>query len=53
MVATCRWACEVTEILKEAVKEPLLCEDQSDLTSPTSNHIPDIDIAVSVAYDTS
>ena len=38
MVAT--WACEVTEIShKEAVKKPLLCEDYSDLTSPTSNHI--------------
>ena len=50
MVAT--WACEVTEIShKEAVKKPLLCEDYSDLTSPTSNHIQDIGIAVSVAYD--
>ena len=39
---------------KEAVKKPLLFEDYSDITSPTlaSKHIPDIDIAVSVAYDT-
>ena len=37
---------------KEAVKRPLLFEDYSDLTSPTSNHIPDIDITVSVEYDT-
>ena len=37
---------------KEALKKPLLCEDWSDLTSPTSNHIPDIDITVSVVYGT-
>ena len=37
---------------KEAVKKPLLCEDYSDLTSPTSNKIPDIHIAVSVVYVT-
>ena len=37
---------------KEAVKKPLFCEDYSDLTSPTSNQIPDIHIAVSVVYDT-
>ena len=36
---------------KEALKKPLLCEDCSYLTSLTSNHIPDIDIAVSVVYD--
>ena len=36
------WACEVTEILKEALRKPLLCEDHSDITSPTSNHMPDI-----------
>ena len=36
---------------KEAVKKPLLCKDYTDLTSPTSNQIPDIDIAVSVVYD--
>ena len=34
---------------KEAVKMPLLCEDWSDITSPTSNHISDIDIAVPIA----
>ena len=37
---------------KEALKKPLLCEDYSDLTSPTSNKIPDIHITVSVVYDT-
>ena len=37
---------------KEAVKKSLLYEDNSDLTSPTSNHTPDIDIPVSVAYYT-
>ena len=36
---------------KEAMKKPLLYEDYSDLTSPTNNQIPDIDIAVSVVYD--
>ena len=38
---------------KEArsLRMPLLFEDYSDLTSPTSKHIPDIDIAVSVVYD--
>ena len=48
MVAS--WVCEVTEIL--TLKMLLLCEDYSDVTSPTSNQIPDIDIALSVAYDT-
>ena len=37
---------------KEALKKPLLCEECSNLTSPTSNQIPDIHIAVSVVYDT-
>ena len=37
---------------KEALKKPLLFDDYSALTSPTSNQIPDIDIAVSIAYDT-
>ena len=37
---------------KEALRKFLLCEDYSDLTSPTSNQIPDIHIAVSVVYDT-
>ena len=32
---------------KEALKKPLLYEDYSDLTSPTSNQIPEIDIAIS------
>ena len=37
---------------KEALKKLLLCEDYNDLTSPTSNQIPDIHIAVSVVYET-
>ena len=37
---------------KEALKKPLLCEDKSDLTLPTSNHILDRDIVVSLVYDT-
>ena len=43
-------ACEVTGILTQ--RSTLLCEDWSDLTSPTSNHIQDIVITISVAYDT-
>ena len=43
------WACEVTEILTQgSIEEDFLCEDYSDLTSPTSNKIPDIHMAVSV-----
>ena len=37
---------------KEALKKPLLCEDYSDLTSPTNNQIPDIYMAFPVVYDT-
>ena len=37
---------------KEALRKPLLCEDYSDLTRPTSNQISDIHIAVSFVYDT-
>ena len=37
---------------KEALTMSLLCEDYNDLTSPTSNQIPDIHIAVSIVYDT-
>ena len=37
---------------KVALKKPLLCEDYSDLTRPTSNHTPDIYITVSDVYDT-
>ena len=39
---------------KEALKKSLLYEHYSDLTNPTSNYIPDKDIAVSVVrvYDT-
>ena len=37
---------------KEALRKLLLCEDYNDLTSPTSNQIPDIHIAISVDYDT-
>ena len=38
---------------KEAVEKPLLCEVYSDLVRPTSNHISDIYIYVSVVYGTS
>ena len=37
---------------KEALLKLLLCEDYNDLTSPTSNQITDIYIAVSVKYGT-
>ena len=37
------WACEVTEILTQRSSDP---------TNPTSNQLPDRDIAVSVVYDT-
>ena len=39
---------------KEALRKLVLCEDYNDLTSPTSNQIPDtsIRIAVSVVYET-
>ena len=37
---------------KEALRKLLLCEDNNYITSPTSNQIPDIHIAVSVVYDT-
>ena len=37
---------------KEKLKKPLLCEDYTGLTSPTSNQISDIHIAVSLVYDT-
>ena len=37
---------------KEAPRKLLLCEDYNELTSPTSNQIQDIHIAVSVVYDT-
>ena len=37
---------------KKALRKLLLCEDYSDLTSPTSNQIPYIHIALSVVYDT-
>ena len=45
MVAS--WAYEITE----ALMKPLLCEENSDLTSPTSHQIPDIHIVVSVVCD--
>ena len=38
---------------KEALRNLLLFEDYNDLTSPTSNQIPEILIAVSVVYSTS
>ena len=37
---------------KEALGKLLLCDDYNDLTSPTSNQIKDIHIAVSVVYGT-
>ena len=37
---------------KEALKMTLLYKDYSDLTSRTSNKIPNIHMAVSVVYDT-
>ena len=37
---------------KEALVKLLLCEDLNDLTSPTSNQIPYIHIAVSVVCGT-
>ena len=37
--------------LVRSLKKLLLCEDYSDITSPISNQIPDIHIAVSVVYD--
>ena len=37
---------------KEAPRKPLLCEDYNDLTSPASNQLPNIHIAVSVVSDT-
>ena len=46
MVAS--WACEVTEILTQ---RSLFWARISDLTSPTSNKIPAVHIAVSVVYD--
>ena len=54
-IARCIWLLvglvrSLQSSLKEALKKPLLCEDYSDLTSPTSNQIPDIHIAVSVVW---
>ena len=37
---------------KEALRKILLCEDYSDITSPTRHQIPDIHLAVSVVCDT-
>ena len=50
MVAS--WALSLKFSQKEALKKLLLFEDNSDLKSPTSNHIPDIHLAISFAYDT-
>ena len=47
------WACEVTVILiQKRLLHWFLCDYFSDLTSPTSNQIPDMHIANSVVYDT-
>ena len=44
-------ACGVIEILTQtSTEDASSCEDKSDLTSPTSNQILDIDITVSVVY---
>ena len=37
---------------KQAPRKLLLCDDYSDLTSQTSNQIPNIHLAVSLVYDT-
>ena len=37
---------------KEALRKLVLCDNYNDLTSPTSNELPNIHIAVSVVYDT-
>ena len=37
---------------KEALKNPFLCDDYSDLKSPASNHRPDRHLVISVVYDT-
>ena len=37
---------------KVALKKPVLCEEYSDLTSPTNNQKPDKHIAVSVVNET-
>ena len=50
MVAS--WACEVTDILTQRSTEEASFVCGLQITSPTSNHIPDIDITVSVIYDT-
>ena len=52
MYMVARWACEVTEILTQRTEEASFCKDYSDFTSPTSNQLPDIHIAISVVYDT-
>ena len=46
------WASEVTEIVTQRSTEVCLCKGYSDLTSPTSNQIPNIHNTVSVVYDT-
>ena len=43
-------ACNVTEIPTQRSTEEASRNIYSDLTSPTSNHIQDICIAVSVAF---
>ena len=51
MVAS--WACEVTEILTQrSTEEASFVWGLEDPISPASNQIPDIDVAVSVLYDT-
>ena len=43
---------ELVRSLKSSHKGSLFCEDYSDLTSPSSNQIPDIHRGVSVVCDT-
>ena len=56
-IATCIWLLvglerSLKSSHKEALKKTLLGEDYSDITSPTSNKIPDILMDVTVIYDT-
>ena len=47
------WAREVSEILTQrSIEHTSFVGRKSDLTSPTNNNILDIDITVSVVYDT-
>ena len=45
-------ACEVTVILTQKRLCASLCEDFSDLTNPSSNHIPFVNLAIAPVHDT-